>query len=163
MRKFVPDAIYYEEKAKEYELGKELLEKYKDRNIIFVGGTGLYLKAALYDYRFPKEEEEKKDYSNFTNEELYELCLKKDSTCTIHPNNRKRLIRFLEKKDIETVPAIPLYPALFIGLTTNREKLYQIIDDRVLKMMDEGLLKEVKTFYNKNIRSKALMTGIGYK
>lgn len=30
MRKFVPDAIYYEEKAKEYELGKELLEKYKD-------------------------------------------------------------------------------------------------------------------------------------
>ena len=142
---------------------RALLEKYKDRNIIFVGGTGLYLKAALYDYRFPKEEEEKKDYSNFTNEELYELCLKKDTTCTIHPNNRKRLIRFLEKKDTETVPAIPLYPALFIGLTTNREKLYQIIDDRVLKMMDEGLLKEVKTFYNKNIRSKALMTGIGYK
>ena len=142
---------------------RALLEKYKDRNIIFVGGTGLYLKAALYDYRFPKEEEEKKDYSNFTNEELYELCLKKDTTCTIHPNNRKRLIRFLEKKDTETVPAIPLYPALFIGLTTNREKLYQIIDDRVLKMMDEGLLKEVKTFYDKNIRSKALMTGIGYK
>ena len=142
---------------------RALLEKYKDRNIIFVGGTGLYLKAALYDYRFPKEEEEKKDYSNFSNEELYELCLKKDPTCTIHPNNRKRLIRFLEKKDTETVPAIPLYPALFIGLTTNREKLYQIIDDRVLKMMDEGLLKEVKTFYDKNIRSKALMTGIGYK
>lgn len=140
-----------------------LLEKYKDKNIIFVGGTGLYLKAALYDYRFPKENEEKKDYSNFSNEELYKLCLKKDFTCKIHPNNRKRLIRFLDKRDTETVPAILKYSVLFIGLTTKREKLYPIINNRVLKMMEEGLLEEVKSFYDKDIRSKALMTGIGYK
>lgn len=142
---------------------RALLEKYKEKNIIFVGGTGLYLKAALYDYRFPEETKEQKDYSNFSNEKLYELCLKKDPVCTIHPNNRKRLIRFLEKKETEDVPAVSLYPAIFIGLTTNRENLYQKINDRVLKMMEEGLLNEVRSFYDKNIRSKALMTGIGYK
>ena len=142
---------------------RALLEKYQDRNFIFVCGTGLYLKAALYDYRFPLEEEKKEDYSNYSNEELYALCLKKNSACDIHPNNRKRLIRFLEKQDIEIPPAIPLYSTIFIGLTTKRETLYQRIDARVLNMMEEGLLEEVKTFHKKNIRTKALTSGIGYK
>ena len=50
-----------------------------------------------------------------------------------------------------------------IGLTTNRNDLYNIINKRVDKMKEEGLLDEVKAFYDKNIRSKAIMTGIGYK
>ena len=142
---------------------RKLLEKFKNRNIIFVGGTGLYLKAALFDYRFPAETKEKKDYSQYSNEELLAQCLEKDKTCNIHVNNRKRLIRFLEKENTDIVKPVPLYDALFIGLTTEREKLYQIIDQRVEKMMNEGLLNEVKTFYDQNIHSKALETGIGYK
>ena len=43
-----------------------LLEKFKDRNIIFVGGTGLYLKAALFDYRFSLEEKSKGIYDQFS-------------------------------------------------------------------------------------------------
>ena len=142
---------------------RKLLKKFKNRNIIFVGGTGLYLKAALFDYRFPAETKEKKDYSQYSNEELLAQCLEKDKTCNIHVNNRKRLIRFLEKENPDIVKPVPLYDALFIGLTTEREKLYQIIDERVEKMMNEGLLNEVKTFYDQNIHSKALETGIGYK
>ena len=142
---------------------RKLLKKFKNRNIIFVGGTGLYLKAALFDYRFPAETKEKKDYSQNSNEELLAQCLEKDKTCNIHVNNRKRLIRFLEKENTNIVKPVPLYDALFIGLTTEREKLYQIIDQRVEKMMNEGLLNEVKTFYDQNIHSKALETGIGYK
>ena len=142
---------------------RKLLKKFKNRNIIFVGGTGLYLKAALFDYRFPAETKEKKDYSQYSNEELLAQCLEKDKTCNIHVNNRKRLIRFLEKENTDVVKPVPLYDALFIGLTTEREKLYQIIDQRVEKMMNEGLLNEVKTFYDQNIHSKALETGIGYK
>ena len=142
---------------------RKLLKKFKNRNIIFVGGTGLYLKAALFDYRFPAETKEKKDYSQYSNEELLAQCLEKDKTCNIHVNNRKRLIRFLEKENTDIVKPVPLYDALFIGLTTEREKLYQIIDQRVEKMMNEGLLNEVKTFYDQNIHSKALETGIGYK
>lgn len=142
---------------------RDLLAKFKDQNIVFVGGTGLYLKAALFDYRFPEEANKNSNYENFTNEELYELCLKKDERCSIHPNNRKRLIRFLEKEDCDIVEPRLLYDAYFIGLTTDREKLYSIIDHRVDKMMEEGLVEEVKSFYKKNISSKALETGIGYK
>lgn len=142
---------------------RELLAKFKNRNIIFVGGTGLYLKAALFDYRFLEESNNNSNYDAFTNEELYNMCLKKDDKCSIHPNNRKRLIRFLEKEITEMVEPKLLYDAIFIGLTTDRKNLYRIIDNRVDQMMRDGLLFEVKSFYDRDIRSKALETGIGYK
>ena len=142
---------------------RELLEKFKGQNIIFVGGTGLYLKAALFDYRFPVESQEKKDYTQYTNEELLQMCLLKDKNCQIHVNNRKRLIRFLDIENVNPVEPKPLYDALFIGLTTNREKLYDIINVRVLKMVDDGLIHEVEEFFKQGLHSKALEAGIGYK
>lgn len=142
---------------------RALLEKFKDRNIIFVGGTGLYLKAALFDYRFSKEEKKSQNYDSFSNEELLKKCLEKDPNCSIHVNNRKRLIRFLERDHTVMVEPKPLYDATIIGLTTDRDLLYDIINKRVEKMMQNGLLEEVKTFYDQNIHSKALETGIGYK
>ena len=141
---------------------RNILKEYKDYNIIFVGGTGLYLKAALYDYRFSIDDDNK-TYDEYTNEELYDMCLKKDKNCNIHVNNRKRLIRFLNKKDIINVEPKPLYDIKVIGLTTDRETLYKKINERVDKMLELGLVNEVKKFYDLNIRSKALLTGIGYK
>ena len=141
---------------------RNILKEYKDHNIIFVGGTGLYLKAALYDYRFSIDDDNK-TYDEYTNEELYDMCLKKDKNCNIHVNNRKRLIRFLNKKDIINVEPKPLYDIKVIGLTTDRETLYKKINERVDKMLELGLINEVKKFYDLNIRSKALLTGIGYK
>ena len=142
---------------------RQIIEDNKDKNIIFVGGTGLYLKSALYDYRFNEETEEKNEYEELTNEELYELVLKKDPNTTIHKNNRVRLVRFLNKKDSTPVEPIPLYEHTIIGLTTDREILYDRINKRVDIMVENGLLDEVKTFYDKNIKTKPLMGGIGYK
>ena len=141
---------------------RKLIEENKDKNIIFVGGTGLYLKAALYDYRFNKEEEQN-NYEDLTNEELYELAKKKDEKMNIHPNNRVRLIRFLNKTNEDKVEPIPLYEHTIIGLTTNRDKLYERINKRVDIMVENGLLEEVKSFYDKKVYSKPLMGGIGYK
>ena len=141
---------------------RKLLEKYQGRNIIFVGGTGLYLKSALYDYRF-YEETTTNSYDNLTNEELYNLALAKDKNMTIHPNNRKRLVRFLNKNIQEYVEPKPLYNFKIIGLTTSRDILYDKINKRVDVMFQSGLLTEVKSFYDQGIRSKALETGIGYK
>lgn len=141
---------------------REILNANKDKNIIFVGGTGLYLKAALYDYRFAKEDSFN-NYDNLTNEELYNLCLKKDPNIKIHLNNRQRLIRFLNKENVEIVEPKPLYNHLIIGLTTPRNNLYDIINKRVDKMIKEGLINEVEAFYKKNIRTKPLLNAIGYK
>ena len=142
---------------------RKIIEENKDKNIIFVGGTALYLKAALYDYRFPEESELPKSYEEYTNEEIYELALKKDPNVAIHPNNRKRLIRFLNKESVAIVEPKPLYKHLIIGLTTNREHLYNIINSRVDKMMESGLEEEVRAFYDKNIKLKPVLTAIGYK
>ena len=142
---------------------RKLIEENKDKNIIFVGGTGLYLKAALYDYRFAIENSPKKDYSKYSNEELYKMVKEKDINVNIHPNNRKRMERFLNKEETEEVPPIKLYDHFLIGLTTERENLYNRINKRVDIMVEEGLLEEAKYFYNQNIKTKPLMGGIGYK
>ncbi len=140
-----------------------IIEEHKDKNIIFVGGTGLYLKAALYDYEFTEENQSKKDYSMYTNEELYQMIKEKDINVTIHPNNRVRMERFLNKELITHRPPIKLYDHYLIGLTTDRQLLYERINNRVDVMVENGLLKEAKHFYDLGIKTKPLMGGIGYK
>lgn len=142
---------------------REILNKYKDRNIIFVGGTGFYLKAALYNYVFNEEEKTINNYDDLTNEELYKKALEKDNNMNIHVNNRKRLIRFLNKEITNNEECYPLYDVKFIGLTMPREDLYARINNRVSEMFLEGLMLEVKGFYDKKIVSKAIKTAIGYK
>lgn len=137
---------------------------------ILVGGTGLYIKAALYDYEFQEETNHKTDYSNFTKEELYEELLKVDPNTEIHMNNRKRVERALDyfKENHQPFSSKEhtnqlLYDTIFIGLTTNREILYERINTRVEEMLKQGLLEEAKKIYQSMIRTKAVMTPIGYK
>lgn len=136
---------------------------------ILVGGTGLYIKATLYDYKF-EEEISNKDYSNYSNEQLYNMLKNIDPNTDIHPNNRKRIERSLnyfynnnkplsEKEKTDKL----LYDTIFIGLTTSRDILYNRINERVDKMVDEGLILEAKNIYKTNIRNKAVLTPIGYK
>lgn len=141
---------------------RKLIEENKNQNIILVGGTGLYLKAALYDYQFTTETSQK-DYSAYTTDELYKMALQKDPETSIHPHNRQRLERFLNKEKTEYHEPIPLYEHLIIGLTTDRDKLYNRINNRVDQMIKNGLLAEVKSFYDQGFKSKPLLGGIGYK
>ncbi len=156
-----PDEMYtvydYQRDLRSY------LDKYKDKNIIIVGGTGLYIKAGLYNYEFSTKEENDKTYDGYTNEELLELVKKIDPNTDIHVNNRKRLIRRLNRKNEPNKASELLYPATFIGLTTDRDKLYERINKRVDIMIKDGLIYEVKSLYDKGLHSKAIMTGIGYK
>jgi len=137
----------------------------RDKTPILVGGSGLYIKSALYNYEF-QEESFHSEFEEMTNEELLEE-IKRHYETDIHVNNRKRLVRELNKIKNETTNNKechkPLYDFVTIGLTCNRSKLYDIINKRVDIMVNEGLVDEVKTLYNQNIRSKAIMTGIGYK
>ncbi len=142
---------------------RQVIDSHPNEPIIIVGGTGLYLKAALYSYEFGEEEAETNNYDDLTNEELYQLAKLKDPNMAIHQNNRQRIIRFLNKKDVNTPACKPLYDAIYIGLTCERSILYKRIDDRVEEMFQEGLIEEVKNFYDQGISSKALTTAIGYK
>ncbi len=138
----------------------------KNKTPILVGGTGLYIKAALYDYKF-NEENIKNDYSKYTNNELYEKLLKLNPNTEIHKNNRKRIERELDKYSNNNFSQGKtnklLYDVKFIGLTTDRETLYKRINERVDIMLKNGLLEEAKKIYETNIRTKAVLTPIGYK
>ena len=136
---------------------------------ILVGGTGLYIKAALYNYEFNMEDTSY-DYSSYTNQDLFNELKQVDPTNTIHINNRKRLERALtyyrnNKKPISsnTKGNELLYDTLILGLTCDRTILYERINNRVDQMIEDGLIEEAKFFYQKKIRSKAIMTPICYK
>ena len=139
---------------------------------ILVGGTGLYIKSALYDYKLEENSNIiSNEYDNLSNEELYKELIKLDNKASlkINMNNRKRVINAINyykntgSSIIDNKTDKLLYDSIFIGLTTDRENLYNIINKRVDKMVDAGLIEEVKTFFDKNIYTKPLTGGIGYK
>ena len=136
----------------------------KGKNVIIVGGTGLYLKALLYNYEF-KENNTYKDYSNYSNDELYKMVKEIDKDTKIHVNNRQRLESYLNnhKENDKVVSDKMIYNALIIGLTRKRDELYNTINKRVDDMIDLGLEDEARYFYDNNINSKAIKTAIAYK
>jgi tRNA dimethylallyltransferase len=97
------------------------------------------------------------------------MLLKIDPETNIHKNNRKRVERAIDSyKNTGVIPGKVktdklLYDAIFIGLTTDRDYLYERINKRVDVMMSNGLLNEAKWVYESNIRTKAVLTPIGYK
>ncbi|MCR4880194.1 MAG: tRNA (adenosine(37)-N6)-dimethylallyltransferase MiaA [Bacilli bacterium] len=151
----------------------ELSKTYKD--VIVSGGTGLYIRAALFDYEFIEEEISTNDYSNFTNEELFKKLetLDIEASKKIHVNNRKRLIRALDlivssgKKKSDIINAQEhkvIYPDVrFLFLNPDREDLYEAINRRVDKMIEEGLVEEVKNLKAKYHLSSTATQAIGYK
>lgn len=124
-----------------------------------VGGTGLYIKAALYNYEFdtPKRDiEEEKKYDLLSNDELFEMLVKLDydASLLIHKNNRRRVLRAIAMANDKKRSSLqqkdePLYDALILYLTMPREQLYNRINERVDIMIEEGLLDEVKSLKEK--------------
>lgn len=140
----------------------------RNKRVIIVGGTGLYIKAALYDYKFTKGTTNNQ-YEDLTNEEIldkistYDLYL----STRLEVNNRQRLVRVLNKLENKEVFTNDkdklLYPIKVIGLTTDRDYLYERINLRVDKMLANGLLDEINSLKDKYLNSRILNSGIGYK
>ena len=146
---------------------------------IIVGGTGLYIKSVLYDYEFAGESESKEideaKYGHLSNEELHAKLAAVDEAGAkdIHPNNRKRVIRALEiyetsgvKKSemIEKQEHKMIYDACLIGLTDDRNVLYDRINKRVDTMYETGLVEEVKALFDEGIPAESQsIRAIGYK
>ena len=138
----------------------------RGKRVIIVGGTGLYIKAALYNYVFTKGTTNN-NYDELTNEEILEKIREYDKQITIHPNNRKRLVRTLNKyenkEEITTEKDKCLYPVYIVGLTAPRDIIYDRINKRVEKMVEEGLVDEVVSLKDAYQNSRVLSSAIGYK
>lgn len=146
---------------------------------ILVGGSGLYVKSLIYDYTFNQVEQRTDEFSlkyeSMTNSELFEYLtsIDKESAKILHPNNRKRVLRAIEIYEVNKISKTELhnkqrkelvFNTLIIGLNTNRDILYEMINNRVDKMLTMGLLAEVQKLHTSypNANYQA-MQAIGYK
>lgn len=141
--------------------------KKKGKVPILVGGTGYYVKAALYDYEFSLETETNDSYDQFTEEEIYNKIMEYELGIVIDKKNRKRNVRLLQKLEsgeflVQEKFHLLYNDVMFIGLTTDRALLYERINKRLDEMIID-LIDEVKPYYLNGITTKALMNGIGYK
>ena len=142
----------------------------RGHSVIICGGTGFYLKAALFNYVFEHQGRQLDFESSLqekTNEELYHWLVNIDpeSAAKFHPNNRVRVLRalgyYLQTGEViskESSKDEPLYEAVFIGLSMERELLYNRINQRVDQMMSQGLLREVEGL----MASQEHIQAIGY-
>ena len=149
---------------------RKLIEDINSRGkrIIIVGGTGLYIKASLYDYNF-SDGTTYNMYDDLTNEEILDKIKESNIELEYIPevNNRQRLVRLLNKIDnneeITNNKDKLLYPIKVIGLTTDRDILYERINKRVDIMVENGLLDEINKLKDRYNNSRILNSGIGYK
>ncbi len=168
--------------AQYQQLAYQIITDIQNRNKlpILVGGTGLYVWAVLEGWRIPEvppHPELRRDLEERAaageEEELYQELIKVDpvSAKRIDSRNIRRVIRALEVYRTTNIPfselqdkSPPPYDVLIIGLTTNREELYQRIDSRVDKMIEKGLVEEVKKLIDSGYSlDLPAMTGIGYR
>ena len=147
----------------------------KGKNAIIVGGSGLYIRSALYDYAFKENEAvDMSKYEAMDNRTLHDELRKIDpiEADKIHMNNRKRVLRAIEiylssgESKSEQILAQQhkcLYDAKFFVREMDRDELYSRINKRVDLMIKEGLVEEVKNLYEKYGSSPRALQAIGYK
>jgi tRNA dimethylallyltransferase len=150
---------------------------------ILCGGTGLYVRAALDDMRFPlhpsADTSARECYEALARTEgpeaVYALLTARDpgSAALLHPNNTRRVVRALEMHDSGVsyqeqhtgfARRRSLYGARFLGLTMDRAALYERIDARVDWMLAAGLLDEVRELIERGFNDALTASqAIGYK
>lgn len=149
---------------------------------VLCGGTGLYIRAALDDMRFPKgdvADERRSSYQKLADklgaDGLHRLLAERDpeSAAVIHPHNVKRVVRALEMCDEGVSYAAQkegfsepraVYPTHLFALTRDRSVLYARIDARVDEMMTQGLVDEVQRLIEEGARDALTSRqAIGYK
>lgn len=152
----------------------------RNKTPILCGGTGFYMNALLYAQSFgnaPASEEVRKKYEEIFRErgrdELYKLLQEVDpeSAKVLHANDKLRVIRALEifdltgkKKSEQNDLKISRYPFVSFAFDYPREELYLRIEERVDRMIEAGLVQEVKELLADGIPPNAqCMQGIGYK
>lgn len=155
----------------------------REKRALLVGGTGLYVRAAIDAYDFPKGEQVDNPvrekwtayYEENSADELWERLRERDpeSASVIHPNNVRRVIRAFElleegttyatqKENLATIPQA--VPAKFIGLAVDPEILNRRIERRVDIMIECGLVSEVKRLLDEGFREGITAPqAIGYK
>jgi tRNA dimethylallyltransferase len=133
----------------------------RGRTPIVVGGTGLYLRAALSDLELPPPAPREvrarleETYDRLGAERAHGLLAERDPAAAahVHPNDRQRVVRALELVEAGSSlrrgpdrlwDADTRHPTLVVGLDVPREELWRRIEARTARMFDAGVESEVE-------------------
>ena len=144
---------------------------------VIVGGSGLYLRSALYDYDLSvnSNKVDMRPYENLSNHELHQALVKLDpvEASKIHENNRIRIMRSIEvclangtskTEMINSQKHLPIYDdCFFFELKRDRGELYPLVEARVDKMVKAGLVAQVTEMVNKYGQDAPAFKAIGIK
>ena len=162
-------------------LAEEKIDEITSRGKVpfIVGGTGLYINALINNYQFYNSERNADNTSKYEKilkedgvERLYQMLQDKDPEFakTVDPKKSRAIIRYLQiletsGADLKIKDEEQKYDYCLIGLTTEREKLYENINIRVDKMIEDGLENEVTNLVNNfGLNSSMQSAGaIGYR
>jgi tRNA dimethylallyltransferase len=145
----------------------------KNKIPIIVGGTGFYVDALVFDYKFPQVPPNlklRKTLEKKSTQELFKMLKKIDPqrAKNIDPNNKVRLIRAIEiAQKLGKVPELKKelkYNPLFIGIKISKEKLKEKIKKRLIKRLKQGMIKEVEKLKKQGLSWKKLESfGLEYR
>lgn len=176
-----PDEAFSVADFKEYV--QQYIKEITGRNKvpIIVGGSGLYIQAVLYDYNFSSEKRDdsltkqlEAELEQHGIDALFKRLQQVDpiQASGIHPNNSRRVIRALEvfektgltmteyqQQQSDDTP----YDSMLIGLTMERDVLYNRINQRIDQMIEDGLIEEVRSLLVEGYENYQSMKAIGYK
>ena len=132
---------------KQYALKK--IEDIRSRNKIpfLVGGTGLYIDAIVFDYKFGNKSDVKKRtlLEKLTIEELWEYCSKNNIELPDNYNNKRYVIRCIEQGGINNNRKVEINNnSIVVGISTDRDNLRKRIKDRIEQFFDNNVVEEAK-------------------
>jgi len=131
-----------------------------------VGGTGLYVDAVIFDYRFgPVADEERRAmYETMSIEQLHDYCSKHNILLPENDHNKRYVIRAIELESINTKRRdSPIENTIIVGIATNRETLRTRIRDRSEQIFDDGVVNEATLLGKKYGWDVESMTGNSYQ
>ena len=132
---------------KQYSLKK--IEDIRSRNKIpfLVGGTGLYIDAIVFDYKFGNKSYVKKItlLEKLTIEELWEYCSKNNIELPDNYNNKRYVIRCIEQGGINNSRKVEINNNIIVvGISTDRDNLRKRIKDRIEQFFDNNVVEEAR-------------------
>lgn len=149
---------------------------------IIVGGTGLYIDSLILGIEFQDEKIDTKYRESLNKiaeeqglQKLYNMAQAIDPVAMkkISENDKKRIIRVLEiyhktgktktEQELESRKSEIKYNYKLFAITMDRQVLYEKIEKRVDKMIEQGLIDEVQGILNKYQKFPTAMQGLGYK
>ncbi|AWP28255.1 tRNA (adenosine(37)-N6)-dimethylallyltransferase MiaA [Paenibacillus glucanolyticus] len=154
----------------------------RDKLPFIVGGTGLYVESVCYGYQFSEtgaDEAFRDEQFRYANENGAEALHRKladvdpETADRLHPNDLRRVVRALEVFHMTGIPLSAQlapqtkqspYDLCLVGLTMDRQMLYNRIEERIDLMLNQGLVDEVAALMDKGYAPGLVsMQGLGYK